>query len=102
MVLFSAVSTSFGPRRRPGTYGRGEVARRREDYFTPNSLERWLQPVASGEKIIAFALSEPCCGSDAFSLETKAERRGGSWVINGTKLWITSGIYADAFLVAAA
>jgi alkylation response protein AidB-like acyl-CoA dehydrogenase len=48
--------------------------------------ERWLQPAARGEKIIAFALSEPCCGSDAFSLETKAERRGGSWVINGTKL----------------
>jgi alkylation response protein AidB-like acyl-CoA dehydrogenase len=63
--------------------------------------ERWLQPAARGEKIIAFALSEPCCGSDAFSLETKAERRGGSWVINGTKLWITSGVYVDAFLVAA-
>jgi alkylation response protein AidB-like acyl-CoA dehydrogenase len=61
--------------------------------------ERWLQPAARG--IIAFALSEPCCGSDAFSLETKAERVGGSWVINGTKLWITSGMYADAFSVAA-
>jgi alkylation response protein AidB-like acyl-CoA dehydrogenase len=54
-----------------------------------------------GEKIIAFALSEPCCGLDAFSLETKAERVGGSWVINGTKVWITSGMYADAFSVAA-
>jgi alkylation response protein AidB-like acyl-CoA dehydrogenase len=63
--------------------------------------ERWLQPAAGGEKIIAFVSSEPCYGSDAFSLETKAERRGGSWVINGTKLWITSGVYADAFLVAA-
>jgi alkylation response protein AidB-like acyl-CoA dehydrogenase len=50
---------------------------------------------------MAFALSEPCCGSDAFSLEAEAGRRGGSWVINGTKLWITSDIYADAFLVAA-
>jgi len=84
-----------------GAYGRGEVARRREDYFTSNSLERWLQPAASGEKIIAFALWEPCCGSDAFSPEAEAGRRGGSWVINGTKLWITSDIYADAFLVAA-
>ncbi len=63
--------------------------------------EKWLQPAVRGERIIAFALSEPCCGSDAFSLETKAERVGGSCVINGTKLWITSGIYADAFLVAA-
>ncbi len=69
---------------------------------TLHQLERWLQPAASGEKIVAFALSEPCCGSDAFSLEAKAGRRGGSWVINGTKLWITSDIYADAFLVAAA
>jgi hypothetical protein len=46
-------------------------------------------------------LWEPCCGSDAFSPEAEAGRRGGSWVINGTKLWITSDIYADAFLVAA-
>ena len=63
--------------------------------------EKWLQPAVKGEKIIAFALSEPCCGSDAFSLETRADRVGGSWIINGTKLWITSGMYADAFLVAA-
>ena len=70
-------------------------------YAAPEARERWLQPAVRGEKIIAFALSEPCCGSDAFSLETKAEKIGGSWVINGTKLWITSGMYADAFLVAA-
>ncbi|MGC8993940.1 MAG: acyl-CoA dehydrogenase family protein [Pyrobaculum sp.] len=70
-------------------------------YATSEAREKWLQPAVRGERIIAFALSEPCCGSDAFSLETKAEKRGGSWVINGTKLWITSGMYADAFLVAA-
>lgn len=70
-------------------------------YASSELKEKWLQPAVRGEKIIAFALSEPCCGSDAFSLETTAERVGGSWVINGTKLWITSGLYADAFLVAA-
>ncbi|MEM1615804.1 MAG: acyl-CoA dehydrogenase family protein [Pyrobaculum sp.] len=70
-------------------------------YAEPALREKWLPPAVKGEKIIAFALSEPCCGSDAFSIETKAERAGGSWVINGTKLWITSGMYADAFLVAA-
>ena len=82
-----------------GACGRGEVAWRRKT--TLHQLERWLQPAAGGEKIVAFALWEPCCGSDAFSLEAEAGRRGGSWVINGTKLWITSDIYADAFHVAA-
>lgn len=70
-------------------------------YGTEAVKEKWLEGAVKGEKIIAFALSEPCCGSDAFALETRAERSGGSWVISGTKLWITSGLYADAYLVAA-
>lgn len=63
--------------------------------------ERWLPKAASGERIFAFALSEPCCGSDAAAIETRAERGGGAWVISGTKTWITSGLYADGFIVAA-
>ncbi len=58
-----------------------------------------LSKVASGEAIGAFALSEPCCGSDAAAIETKAEKIGGEWQINGVKTWITSGMYADYFLV---
>jgi len=61
--------------------------------------ERYLRRVITGELIVSFALSEPCCGSDAAAIETRAERVRDGWVINGTKLWITSGLYADAYLV---
>ncbi len=61
--------------------------------------EEILPKVAAGEEIGAFALSEPCCGSDAGAIQTRAEKIGGEWVINGTKMWITSGLYADYYLV---
>ncbi|KUO89579.1 MAG: acyl-CoA dehydrogenase [Pyrobaculum sp. OCT_11] len=63
--------------------------------------EEVLPKVAAGDKIGAFALSEPCCGSDAAAIQTRAERRGGEWVINGEKMWITNGLYADYYIVAA-
>ena len=63
--------------------------------------EEVLPKVAAGEKIGAFALSEPCCGSDAAAIQTRAEKVGGEWSINGTKMWITNGLYADYYLVAA-
>ncbi|MEL9991535.1 MAG: acyl-CoA dehydrogenase family protein [Thermoproteus sp.] len=63
--------------------------------------EEVLPRVAAGEKIGAFALSEPCCGSDAAAIQTRAERIGGEWSINGAKMWITNGLYADYYLVAA-
>ncbi len=63
--------------------------------------EEVLPKVAAGDKIGAFALSEPCCGSDAAAIQTRAEKRGGEWVINGEKMWITNGLYADYYLVAA-
>jgi alkylation response protein AidB-like acyl-CoA dehydrogenase len=47
----------------------------------------------------AFALSEPASGSDAFALETKAERADGGWSLTGRKFWITSGAEADFFIV---
>ncbi|MFN3804895.1 MAG: acyl-CoA dehydrogenase family protein [Pyrobaculum sp.] len=58
-----------------------------------------LARVATGEAVGAFALSEPCCGSDAAAIETRAEKVGGEWRIDGVKTWITSGLYADYFLV---
>ncbi len=61
--------------------------------------EEILPKVAAGEEIGAFALSEPCCGSDAGAIQTRAEKIGGEWIINGTKMWITSGLYADYYLV---
>ena len=61
--------------------------------------EEILPKLASGESIGSFALSEPCCGSDAASIETTAFREGGEWVLKGVKTWITQGLYADYYIV---
>ncbi|AAL64221.1 acyl-CoA dehydrogenase [Pyrobaculum aerophilum str. IM2] len=66
---------------------------------TKRMKEEILPKVAAGEVIVAFALSEPCCGSDAAAIRTRAEKIGGEWVINGHKMWITSGLYADYYLL---
>ena len=56
--------------------------------------ERYLKPMARGEVIGAFALSEPEAGSDASSLRCQAVRDGYDWVLTGTKSWVTSGTFA--------
>jgi alkylation response protein AidB-like acyl-CoA dehydrogenase len=63
--------------------------------------ERFLRPMARGEKIGAFALSEPEAGSDAASLRCRAVRDGDDWVLTGTKSWVTSGSVADVIVVIA-
>ncbi|HEX6534281.1 MAG TPA: acyl-CoA dehydrogenase [Gemmatimonadaceae bacterium] len=63
--------------------------------------ERFLQPMARGEWLGAFALSEPEAGSDAASLRTQAVRDGDCWVLNGTKAWVSSGSHADVILAMA-
>ncbi|WP_288403888.1 acyl-CoA dehydrogenase family protein, partial [uncultured Deinococcus sp.] len=63
--------------------------------------EKYLRPLASGEHLGAFCLTEPGAGSDAASLRLRAERDGDAWVLNGSKAWITSGNQADTFLVMA-
>ena len=60
---------------------------------------RWLRPLATGEKLGCFALSEPASGSDAKSMRTGARRDGDGWVLNGTKNFITNGASADTVLV---
>ena len=62
---------------------------------------RFLKPMARGEMLGAFALSEPEAGSDAASLRTQAERDGDDWVLNGTKAWVTNGDNADVILAMA-
>src|SRR3954470_12603961 len=62
---------------------------------------RYLKPMARGEKLGVFALSEPEAGSDAASLTTQAVRDGECWVINGTKSWVSSGAYAGVAIVMA-
>ncbi len=61
--------------------------------------QRYLRPLASGEKLGCFALSEPASGSDAAAMRMTAKRAGDSWVLNGTKNFITNGSRADVALV---
>ncbi len=61
---------------------------------TPAQQERWLRPLATGEKLGCFALTEPASGSDAASLQMTAKRDGSGWVLNGTKSFITNGVTA--------
>lgn len=63
--------------------------------------EKYLKPLARGEKLGAFALSEPEAGSDATKQNTTAQKEGNQWVINGIKNWITNGISADYYMVMA-
>ena len=61
--------------------------------------DRFLRPLASGDKLGCFALSEPASGSDAAAMRTSARRDGDAWVLNGTKNFITNGASADVTLV---
>src|SRR5271166_309935 len=69
------------------------------EYGTTEQKEKYLRPMASGERLCAFCLTEPQGGSDASALRTTAERRGNGYVLNGTKQFITSGKNAEIALV---
>ena len=60
-----------------------------------NQKKKYLTPLANGEKIAAFCLTEAQAGSDSFNLKTKAEKIDDNWILNGEKLWITNGGIAD-------
>ncbi|HTI62551.1 MAG TPA: acyl-CoA dehydrogenase family protein, partial [Gemmatimonadaceae bacterium] len=68
---------------------------------TAEQKERFLKPMARGERLGAFALSEPEAGSDAASLRTQAVRDGGDWILNGTKAWVSSGTAGDVIVAMA-
>jgi butyryl-CoA dehydrogenase len=68
---------------------------------TEKQKQRYLIPLAQGKKLGAFALTEPNAGSDPASLETTAERKGKHYILNGTKIFITSGSSADIVIVMA-
>ncbi len=72
------------------------------EYGTPAQKEKYLRPMARGELLSAFCLTEPQGGSDASAIRTRAERRQGTYILNGTKQFITSGKNADVALVFAA
>ena len=66
---------------------------------TPDQKERFLKPMARGEMIGCFCLTEPQAGSDAAALKTKALRDGNHWVLNGAKQFISTGKNGDIALV---
>jgi alkylation response protein AidB-like acyl-CoA dehydrogenase len=72
-----------------------------EQYGTEEQKEKYLKPLATGEKIGAFCLSEPEAGSDATSQHTTAIDMGDHYLLNGTKNWITNGSTASTYLVIA-
>src|SRR3954449_10048095 len=68
-------------------------------YGTDEQKSRFVPPLARGEHLGAFALTEPEAGSDAGALRTRAEPDGDGWRITGAKQWITNGRYAGTFLL---
>jgi len=72
-----------------------------ETFGSEEQKEKYLRPLATGEKLGAFCLSEPEAGSDATSQRTTAEDKGDHYILNGTKNWITNGGTASIYLVIA-
>jgi acyl-CoA dehydrogenase family protein 9 len=68
-------------------------------FGTEEQKSRYMPRLASGELVAAFCLTESGAGSDAAAIKTTAVRQGDEWVLNGNKLWITNGGFADFFTV---
>jgi glutaryl-CoA dehydrogenase len=68
-------------------------------YGSEEQKQRWLSPMAAGEAVGCFGLTEPDFGSNPAGMRTSARRDGGDWVLNGTKMWITNGGIADVAVV---
>ena len=68
-------------------------------YGSDEQKKRWLPPMAKAKAIGCFGLTEPDGGSDPGAMKTRAEKSGGDWVLNGAKMWITSGTIADVAIV---
>jgi alkylation response protein AidB-like acyl-CoA dehydrogenase len=70
-------------------------------FGTEAQRRRWVPPLARGEKLAAWGLTEPGSGSDAAGLLSTAVRKGGGWILNGSKMFITQGSVGDTFVVLA-
>lgn len=65
---------------------------------TEEQKQKWLPPLCTGEHIGCFGLTEAEAGSDSGNTKTRAERNGGNFIVNGTKMWITNGSVADTMV----
>ncbi|EFV14499.1 acyl-CoA dehydrogenase family protein [Segniliparus rugosus] len=70
-------------------------------FGTEEQKRRWLPAVATGERILAVAMTEPGAGSDLQGIKTSAVRKGDEWLINGSKIFISNGMNADLVVTAA-
>ena len=70
-------------------------------YGTEEQKQKYVRPLASGEKLGAFGLTEPGAGTDAQGVQTKAVLDGDEWVLNGSKCFITNGKVADIYIIIA-
>jgi glutaryl-CoA dehydrogenase len=68
-------------------------------YGSEEQKSHWLPPMATGETIGCFGLTEPDSGSDPASMRTTARKSGADWILDGTKMWITNGGIADVAVV---
>jgi isovaleryl-CoA dehydrogenase len=66
---------------------------------TPAQAQKYLPKLVAGDHVGALAMSEPGAGSDVVSMKLRAEKKGDKYVLNGTKMWITNGFYADTLVV---
>lgn len=94
LSLNASFSVTFGV-----TSGIGQVGLAL--FGSDEQKRKYLPRIASGEWLAAYCLSEPNSGSDALSVSTRAEFKNGSWVLNGTKMWISNAKWAQFFLVMA-
>ncbi len=68
-------------------------------FGTEAQKEKYLRPLAAGEHIGGFCLTEPGAGSDAAGIRARAEKRGDRWILNGEKAWVTNAVIGKVFIV---
>jgi hypothetical protein len=92
--VYAAFSVAFG-----GTTGIGTIPI--SSFGTEEQKKKYLPKIATGELLAAYCLSEPQAGSDSLAARTRAvlSPDGKSWILNGQKMWITNGGFADVFIV---
>ena len=69
------------------------------EFGTEEQKQKYLVPLAQGEKLGAMGLTEPGAGTDANGVRTTAELKGDKYILNGTKIFITNGYYADTYVI---